>query len=62
MTKGTTARGKHTSKRTHMQCRRCGNRSFHKRKGRCAYCGYPSPKLRRYAWQRKNFNHRRRIA
>ncbi|MHA2237552.1 MAG: 50S ribosomal protein L37e, partial [Candidatus Hodarchaeales archaeon] len=56
------ARGKHTSHRTHMQCRRCGNRSFHKRKGRCASCGYPSPKLRRFAWQRKNFNHRRRIA
>lgn len=61
MTKGTAARGKHTSQRTHMQCRRCGNRSYHKRKGQCAYCGFPAPKLRRYSWQTKNFNNRRRI-
>ena len=60
MVKGTTARGKHTSQRTHMICRRCGNRSYHKRKGKCSYCGFPSPKIRRFAWQRKIFNNGRR--
>ncbi len=25
---------------THVKCRRCGNKSFHKSKGKCASCGF----------------------
>jgi large subunit ribosomal protein L37e len=39
MTKGTTSMGKRT-KKTHIICRRCGKRSYHIRKKRCAHCGF----------------------
>ncbi|TLX67992.1 MAG: 50S ribosomal protein L37e [Thaumarchaeota archaeon] len=50
MTKGTTSMGNFTRKKTHIRCRRCGNNSFHKRYKRCAKCGYPDPKTRKYDW------------
>ena len=48
MTKGTTSMGKFTRKKTHIKCRRCGHNSFHKRGMRCAKCGYPDARLRKY--------------
>jgi large subunit ribosomal protein L37e len=52
MTKGTTSRGeKH--KKTHTSCRRCGKVAFHMQKSRCASCGYPETKMRRYNWSDK---------
>ncbi|RLJ03295.1 MAG: 50S ribosomal protein L37e [Candidatus Aenigmatarchaeota archaeon] len=39
MSKGTPSFGKH-QRRTHVRCRRCGRKSFHKRKGYCAACGF----------------------
>ena len=51
MTKGTAAYGKHSGKENHTMCRRCGNHSYHKRKGFCASCGFGHTKrLRTYAW------------
>ncbi|MCD6482951.1 MAG: 50S ribosomal protein L37e, partial [Candidatus Aenigmarchaeota archaeon] len=35
------------------RCRRCGHISYHVRKKRCSYCGYPDPKWRKYSWQQK---------
>ena len=37
-------------KRSHIQCRRCGNHAYHQQKKTCSSCGYPSPKLKNYAW------------
>merc|ERR1712028_264111 len=49
---GTESKGKmHT--RTHGLCLRCGARSFHYQKKRCARCGYPSSKIRSYEWAPK---------
>ncbi len=39
MSKGTAAKGKQ-KKTVHVTCRRCGNRSYHVKKGVCAKCGY----------------------
>ena len=50
MVKGTTSMGGFTRKKTHIRCRRCGKNAFHKRHGRCASCGFPDPKIRRYSW------------
>ena len=56
MTKGTPSEGKKASARLHYKCRRCGNNSYHKKKGICAYCGFGSTaKIREYSWQKKNF-------
>eukprot|EP01115_Flamella_aegyptia_P009147 TRINITY_DN387_c0_g2_i1.p1 TRINITY_DN387_c0_g2~~TRINITY_DN387_c0_g2_i1.p1 ORF type:complete len:90 (-),score=15.69 TRINITY_DN387_c0_g2_i1:104-373(-) len=52
MTKGTSSFGKRHNK-THTLCRRCGKRSYHIQKQRCASCGYPAPKMRRYNWSAK---------
>ncbi len=38
--KGTPAKGKNNKKATHIICRRCGKRSFHRIKGVCSSCGY----------------------
>ncbi|UKJ90232.1 60S ribosomal protein L37 [Theileria orientalis] len=38
---------------THTLCLRCGNRSFHSTKKRCASCGYPDAKTRHYNWSFK---------
>ena len=52
MSKGTTSFGKRQTK-THTLCRRCGNRAFHKQKKKCASCGYPAAKIRKYNWSEK---------
>ncbi|UCF09058.1 MAG: 50S ribosomal protein L37e [Thermoplasmata archaeon] len=50
MSKGTPSLGK-KHKKTHIRCRRCGKRSYHIRKKRCAACGYGfSSKMRTYNW------------
>ncbi|MEM4271196.1 MAG: 50S ribosomal protein L37e [Candidatus Pacearchaeota archaeon] len=52
MTKGTPSMGKKSGKRNMVFCRRCGKRSFHVRKKKCASCGYgKSARIRKYAWQ-----------
>ncbi|MFO8015800.1 MAG: 50S ribosomal protein L37e [Candidatus Woesearchaeota archaeon] len=54
MTKGTASMGRKSGKKTHIQCRRCGNHTFHVRKKKCSSCGYGgSPKTRSYSWQKK---------
>lgn len=58
--KGTPSFGKH-QKRTHVLCRRCGNRSFHIRKRKCSKCGYgASSKIKRYSWQNKTLTRKRK--
>ena len=52
MSKGTPSQGK-KNKRNHVDCKRCGRASFHKRHYRCASCGYPEKRLRRYKWANK---------
>jgi large subunit ribosomal protein L37e len=54
MGKGTASFGKHSGKKTHQPCRRCGKTAYHFRDGVCASCGYgKSTKLRSYSWQKK---------
>jgi large subunit ribosomal protein L37e len=60
MTKGTPSFGKKARKDLHVRCRRCGHSSFHVRKKRCSFCGYPDKKWRKYSWQTK-VNGRRKI-
>ncbi|KAK5744600.1 60S ribosomal protein L37B [Elasticomyces elasticus] len=52
MTKGTGSFGKRHNK-THILCRRCGQRSLHVQKHTCANCGYPSAAIRKYNWSEK---------
>ena len=40
MSKGTPSRGKHSGKKTHIKCRRCGETTYHKSKKVCSSCGY----------------------
>eukprot|EP00928_Gymnodinium_smaydae_P085229 TRINITY_DN685_c1_g1_i1.p2 TRINITY_DN685_c1_g1~~TRINITY_DN685_c1_g1_i1.p2 ORF type:complete len:168 (+),score=55.14 TRINITY_DN685_c1_g1_i1:171-674(+) len=49
---GTPAMGKR-HKKTHGLCPRCGKRSYHLQKKRCASCGYPAAKIRSYEWSKK---------
>jgi large subunit ribosomal protein L37e len=50
---GTPSQGK-KNKTTHVKCRRCGEKSYHRRKGECASCGFgKSAKRRSYDWQSK---------
>ncbi|MFB6353590.1 MAG: 50S ribosomal protein L37e [Halobacteriales archaeon] len=57
MSDGTTAQGK-KNKTTHVKCRRCGEKSYHVRKGVCSACGFgKSAKRRSYAWQSKAGDH-----
>ena len=49
---GTPSFGKRHNK-SHTICRRCGNRSYHIQKGKCAHCGYPEPSMRHYVWATK---------
>ena len=57
MSDGTTAQGK-KHKTTHVKCRRCGEKSYHSRKGVCSSCGFGrSAKRRSYAWQSKTGDH-----
>ena len=44
--KGTGSFGKRRNK-THTLCVRCGRRSFHLQKSRCAACGFPSSRIRK---------------
>ncbi len=54
MSKGTPSMGRKSGKKTHIVCRRCGDRTYHARKKRCSSCGYGvSARLRSYAWQKK---------
>ncbi|GAM87045.1 hypothetical protein ANO11243_050660 [Dothideomycetidae sp. 11243] len=52
MTKGTSSFGKRHNK-SHVMCRRCGQRSLHVQKKTCANCGYPSKSIRKYNWSEK---------
>jgi large subunit ribosomal protein L37e len=50
---GTPSQGK-KNKTTHVKCRRCGEKSYHKRKKVCASCGFgKTAKRREYEWQSK---------
>ena len=53
MASGTPSQGK-KNKTTHVKCRRCGEKSYHMRKGVCSSCGFgKSAQQRSYAWQSK---------
>ena len=50
---GTPSQGK-KNKTVHVNCRRCGEKSYHVKKERCSACGFgDSPSRRDYAWQSK---------
>ena len=53
MSKGTPSMGKH-NKITHIPCRRCGKPAYHIRKKKCAKCGYPRSKIKKYNWAWKS--------
>lgn len=57
MGKGTASFGKRHTK-SHTLCRRCGRRSYHIQKARCASCGYPAARLRKYNWSNKALRRR----
>ncbi|MBD3388778.1 MAG: 50S ribosomal protein L37e [Candidatus Altiarchaeales archaeon] len=40
MTKGTPSLGKRGKRKTHVNCPRCGGKSYHQRKKECASCGF----------------------
>ncbi|MFW6064501.1 MAG: 50S ribosomal protein L37e [Candidatus Natronoplasma sp.] len=51
MSKGTPSQGKKSSGKTHIQCRRCGNKAFNVKDGYCASCGFGrSAKRKDYNW------------
>ncbi|MFW6025056.1 MAG: 50S ribosomal protein L37e [Candidatus Woesearchaeota archaeon] len=51
--KGTASKGRNSGKKSHIQCRRCGNHSYHIRKKVCSSCGYgKSKKMRSYSWNK----------
>ncbi|TKY64490.1 60S ribosomal protein L37-3 [Spatholobus suberectus] len=52
MGKGTGSFGKRRNK-THTLCVRCGRRSFHLQKSRCAACAFPAARKRKYNWSVK---------
>ncbi|PIN80871.1 50S ribosomal protein L37e [Candidatus Woesearchaeota archaeon CG10_big_fil_rev_8_21_14_0_10_32_9] len=54
MSKGTPSMGKRSGKKSHIQCRRCGEKSYHITKKICSSCGFgKSAKKRSYSWQKK---------
>eukprot|EP01057_Protomagalhaensia_wolfi_P004712 Protomagalhaensia_wolfi_Nauph_80__4711@NODE_4886_length_485_cov_146_060538_g3955_i0_p1_GENE_NODE_4886_length_485_cov_146_060538_g3955_i0NODE_4886_length_485_cov_146_060538_g3955_i0_p1_ORF_typecomplete_len116_score21_12Ribosomal_L37e/PF01907_19/7_1e26DZR/PF12773_7/0_013HypA/PF01155_19/0_3HypA/PF01155_19/1_4e03NOB1_Zn_bind/PF08772_11/0_13Ribosomal_S14/PF00253_21/21Ribosomal_S14/PF00253_21/1_1zfMss51/PF13824_6/5_9zfMss51/PF13824_6/20YhfH/PF14149_6/94YhfH/PF14149_6/3_1_NODE_4886_length_485_cov_146_0 len=55
--KGTGSRGLH-NKKTHQMCRRCGKTTYHIQKKKCASCGYPAAKMRKYNWSEKAMRRR----
>lgn len=58
--KGTPSFGKRSGKVVHIRCRRCGRRSYHVRKKRCAACGYgKTTTIRKYSWQTKTVQRQR---
>ena len=50
MEKGTTSMGGFTRKNPHIRCRRCGKNAYHATHKRCASCGFPDSKIRKYSW------------
>jgi len=51
----TASKGKHNSKKTHIQCRRCGSHTYHVRKKVCSACGFgKSKRVRSYNWKKPN--------
>lgn len=55
MSKGTPSKGKMSTGKSHIKCRRCGKKSLHIRKKVCSSCGFgDSPKLRTYSWAKKH--------
>ncbi|MBD3155486.1 MAG: 50S ribosomal protein L37e [Candidatus Aenigmarchaeota archaeon] len=59
MSKGTPSMGK-KNKRSHVLCRRCGQRAFHIRKRRCSSCGYgESSKMKKFSWQSRSLDGKR---
>lgn len=51
---GTASMGRKNSGVNHIPCRRCGSRSYHKKKGECSSCNYgKSPRRRSYTWNKK---------
>ncbi|KAH3746006.1 60S ribosomal protein L37-A [Pelomyxa schiedti] len=57
MGKGTPSFGKRHNK-THRLCLRCGRRSFHIQHNKCASCGYPAARMRKYHWSHKALRRR----
>jgi len=55
MVKGTASFGRKAGKSKFVvRCRRCGNRSFHRRKKKCSSCGFgATKKIRQYSWKKK---------
>lgn len=54
MGKGTASFGKHSGKKTHIACRRCGKITYHAQKKVCSSCGFgKSSKLRIFSWLKK---------
>ncbi|MBS3155496.1 50S ribosomal protein L37e [Candidatus Woesearchaeota archaeon] len=54
MTKGTPSMGKKSGKKNFIPCRRCGRKTYHVKKKKCASCGFGrSAKMRKYNWQNK---------
>ena len=49
---GTESQGR-MLKRNLAMCQRCGSPSFHKQKNRCAKCGFPKSRIRKYNWALK---------
>ena len=47
--------GRHNKIR-HINCKRCGNHSYHIRKQKCSCCGYPRSKIRNENWRWKKTN------
>lgn len=51
---GTAAFGKHSGKKTHIRCRRCGKQTYHASNKVCSSCGFgKSARRRSYSWQNK---------
>lgn len=58
MSKGTPSN--QGGKKTHVTCRRCGNKAYHVKKGECASCGFgKSKKMRSYSWQTRTGDSRK---
>jgi large subunit ribosomal protein L37e len=54
MSKGTPSMGRKSGKKTHIACRRCGNRTYHVKNKVCSSCNYgKSAKKRSYTWKKK---------
>ncbi|MFW6110521.1 MAG: 50S ribosomal protein L37e [Thermoproteota archaeon] len=61
MGKGTPSFGKHSGKKVHIRCRRCGRRSYHITKKRCAACGYgETAKLKKNSWNNRTIRRERK--